>query len=254
MVDNASGQPDDVVDPDPLGGLSDAERSVIHIEDDPAPSPNTTPVPAAQRSSVSIGGQEFDVNPELKAALDGRESQFTQKLNENSRELGELRQWQQTITQPPNSQPAGPDMDALMFEDPTKYRELMSAEIKEDLRKEYSQQRGLDQFWSGFYTQNKDLEGENTIVESIANKNWTHLGTLPVADATSKLAELTRKELMRIQSKFKAGGNPETLPGGRTFTESPGSPSPAPPVDDDEGPSSITDALKLRREAMNYGG
>ncbi len=253
MADNESGQPDGVVDPDPLGGLSDAERSVIKLEDVPDPSESATPADAPQRPSVNIGGQEFDVNPELKAALDSRESQFSTKLNENSRELGELRQWQQSVQQPANPQPAGPDMDALMFEDPARYRELMEERIESNLTTKYEKQRGLDQFWNGFYAQNRDLEGEDAIVKSVANNNWAYLGTLQVPEATTKLAELTRKEFMRIQGKFKPGSDAETLPGGRTFTESPGSPTQPAPVVEDEGPVSITAALKKHRTEIGYG-
>ena len=195
-----------------------------------------------QVREVTINGRKFVVDPEMAEAMAQRDRDFDRKLNEHANELGQLRKLAQGITQ---SQPPAPKgYDTLLFEDPVG----AVNRLKNEIRQEYIQEKKLDQFWNKFYRTNKDLDRDEDdfIVKAILNENLQSLATLPEEDAAAKLADLSRRQILKYQSKNKQDDNEPTP---RTRVESPSRATVRAVPPKDEGPTTLTQLIKQRRQA-----
>ncbi|MCI0526273.1 MAG: hypothetical protein L0Y56_02295 [Nitrospira sp.] len=82
------------------------------------------------------------------------------------------------------------------------FRAKIKKEIMDDMKKEYIRDQNSKSSWSRFYEKNKDLKDEKEIVELVLAKSEKDIGGLPVEEGMKKLADLARKELLRITTKY----------------------------------------------------
>lgn len=241
----------DALDPGVLAGKA-PEQEEPEGEGKPAPSLIT----------VKYGGKEYPLPQEfVEGAWNPRESEFSRKISEQGEELGRLRKLSKGEPPRDGTVLQGPDWDRLIFENPSKAIELLEQRIYGNISTAYDSQRAVDRFWSSFYDQNPDLKGEDFFIQSIANRPevkglraWDENG-VPNPESIERLANLARKEILRLSKK--AGGNAgEALPSReRTIVEGAG-----PPVKgreapkEEEGPKSIGEVLGARKRARAEAG
>lgn len=105
------------------------------------------------------------------------------------------------------------DWDKELFTEPKKvfaqFRDELKAEVREEMVTEYRQEQAMRQFWTDFYTENKDMVGKERLVGPVFQENFARLGEMKVPDARKELANIVREELvaMGVQSKPQ-NGNP----------------------------------------------
>lgn len=219
--------------------------------DAPPDKPESAPV-TPQAQEYTIGGRKFSVDPELARSLEQRESDFNRKLNENSRELGELRK----LVQPARQEPPVKGYDTLLFENPTEAVNRLKSEITAEVTSLYQQDKAQTDFWNGFYSKNQDLDrqDDDMLVRGVLQQNWNSLHALPPQEAAERLANLTRRQILRYSQKAKLEDESTPNPATRTFVEPASHPSPRPaPRAVDEGPATLTDVIKARRAARARG-
>lgn len=215
----------------------------------PEPEHKEEPAPSAQE--VTIAGRKFSVDPELARQLEQREQDFNRKLNEHSQELGQLRK----LVQPQVvEQPKG--YDTLLFENPNEAINRLKKEIREEVVGEYVQDQTQQKFWNGFYSKHKDLsrDDDDFLVRGVLQQNWQTLSPLAPEEASEKLADLTRRQILRYSQKSKVEDENQPITAPRTQVESASRPMPRPaPAREDEGPATLTDVINQRRAARRRG-
>ena len=149
------------------------------------------------------------------------------------------------------------------YVDPKKYlgefRDRIIEEVRTDLTQQYTQQRSQDAFWTGFYSENKDLQPYEDVVKLVLNKNLDSLRDMQSGQASVQLAELTRGYILSLASQF-GGKDPKPNKTQQLAGSSKDTPAlkkePSAASEDDE-PTSLSDAIKLRsqkREKSNITG
>jgi hypothetical protein len=196
------------------------------------------------------------VEPELAAALEGREQEFNRKLSEQGRELGELRTWRRQVEPqlPPRPPPQEYDYDTALFERPREALMRFKQEIVQDLTSRYEGDQAQQRFWAGFYKEHPDLVDEERLVQAVARdlaaQGWSQEPMSRLHDFAAELAQQTRSELLRIARKTREREAPgERLPSGRVPVEG-GSRgrAPAEPAEP-QAPPTISGLLEARRRA-----
>lgn len=138
------------------------------------------------------------------------------------------------------------DWDTLMFANPKeavkKIKEQAVNEAKRDLRREYSNDQSTNKFWTDFYNANADLKEDHDLVETLLEKHMAEIGDLPVAKAMEKLADLTRKRIMRY-----SGGKGQSR--SRAVAEGASPPTSKKPAADKPKVTTLTDIIRNRRES-----
>ena len=241
----------------------------------PSPEPQQTPTPpAAPDAAVMTGGpgvtpadapgpakirwdqRDWTVTPDVAEAWERREKQFEAKFAEYSQEIGALRQrareWEAQQERlrtalVPNGQPnAEPDLDTLLFTNPKQALALHERQILAKLEGQRQVEKDRAEFWDTFYGTHKDLDRshDHYLVESVLQRPFPDLASLPVEEGHKKLGDLTRAEIMRFLKKRASGssGSPRTVVEGASGRVE-RSAAPA----EDEGPRSLTDVINARR-------
>ncbi len=110
------------------------------------------------------------------------------------------------------------------------------------VRQEYNAEQGKEKFWQQFYAKNKDLkrDDDHDLVEMVLSKNLKDLANIPVADALTKLADLTRDRIMKY-----TGG--QARKGKRAVAEGSAPTAPRTPPEKPKVPGSLSEVLKNRR-------
>lgn len=172
-----------------------------------------------------------DGAPDPKEADKGQQQQqqkpketVEERLNrlevENARLTGELRGLSTTRSAPQQKPEPKPERDweKLFFEDTPGAIKALREDIKEEITTElttkYSTDRNTRDFWAEFYRAHPDLKDDDDLVQATLNKNAASLGDLPVAVASSKLADLTRERIMRYTGEKKEPGKKAVVEGG----------------------------------------
>ena len=188
-------------------------------DDAPAPAATSTPEPdqPPTRSRVKIGRQEFEVEPDMAAALEERERDYMRGIQMDRREREELDRFRRAAQPAPVS--TEPDFNTLLFENPSKALALHAERIKRDLQQQYADARMRDRTWAKFYEDHADLVGEEFLVQARYEADYDSIAGLPVTKALEILADNVRKDLLRISRKTKGTGNPTALPTGRARVE-----------------------------------
>lgn len=177
-------------------------------------------------------------------------------MDDLRRENAELRRLippaQPKVAVPGEPEPE-PDWDKMLFADPKGalklHGERVAKQVSQDLRAEYQRDRGTAEFWNRFYGTHPDLKQDSDLVEIVLNSNLPSLANIPVEDAYSKLAELTRDRILRY-----AGGAAKKRP--KAQAEGAGgirTPAPA-PEPESTNITSLSDVLRGNRARRRKAG
>jgi hypothetical protein len=180
-------------------------------------------------------------------------------MGQQGEELGRLRKLQQQVDALNQAQAAQaqPNLDTLLFENPTKALEIHRQQIVNELTQKYEAEKRQQEFWRDFHSRHKDLDGDDLVIHAVAARNAAGLSTItdPV-EMADKIADLSRREILRISNRAKSDTPDKT----RAVVE--GSSIAAPklqprPEAEEKGSLSqtIRDRRKARQEAaLSKGG
>lgn len=209
---------------------------------DDAPKPTDPPPTEPKMYNVSIGGQTMMVAEDVYDAIMAERAEVAASRNPDP-------------TPPPRVEEEGDDYTDLLFSDPNalveKITERVTAEVSSKLGNAYRADQAQKDFWSSFYTENKDLREEDGIVKMVLAKNWDMLKSLPGKRGRDKLAELTEAEILRIVNKRGAPPPGRHVP---LEGDSPSAPGRAPVASAAEPTGKVLtlgDALRERRKARD---
>jgi hypothetical protein len=132
---------------------------------------------------IYLGGKKFNTVEELAI--------YTQRLEQEKNTTAH--------TAPTTQAPKEKAISELLFEDPEKALALHEQKVISKLKAEENQRKQEQEFWTKFYSENKDLEESSDIVQFTLNKAWQELETLHPEQASQKLAEYTRKTISRFR-------------------------------------------------------
>lgn len=191
--------------------------------------------------------EEDQPEPQAKDPTAERFERMERELELMRRENDDLRR--RNPVEPVVRQPAEPedetDWDELIFKDPKQavklIKEQARKEITTELRREYTQEQGTNQFWTDFYNDNPDLKEDDDLVQTMLNSNLAKLGGMPVKKAMDELADLTRKRIMRYSN------GKGRRPGNRAVAEGASPPRPGRPAPDAEKVVTLSDIIKNRK-------
>lgn len=193
--------------------------------------------------------EDPDFSAERKKAAEPNSEleQLRRELELNRREIEDLRR--RTPVEPAvRNQPEAeeePDWDELLFKDPKAamklHGERVAKSVREELRREYAQDQGTNQFWSDFYKDHPDLEGDDDLVQTMLNSNLAKLGGMPVKKAMDELADLTRQRIMRYSN------GKGRRPGNRAVAEGASAPRPGRPAPAADKVVTLSDIIRNRK-------
>ena len=167
---------------------------------------------------IYLGGKKFNNVEELAI--------YTQKLEMTAKqEQAPVQVKAPTVTDKPISE--------LIFEDPEKALALHEERVIQKLKAEETRAKGEQQFWTDFYNKNNDLNGESDLVDFVVQKHMGELGHLHPDQAAEKIAEYSRKALVRFRG---ATETTKSLPSG-TAKVGPSNTRSAPVMAESEAPA-----------------
>lgn len=151
---------------------------------------------------VKIGEQEIET--------DAASAQIITTLSGELQNLaGMVQQLQQASRQTPTTQQKSTqkaeeyDFSTGIFTEPAVAIAKLTEQIREQVKAEvvgmYQSAESSKDFWSTFYSDNKDLKEEKIIVDAVLSRDYSKLSNLPTAEAAKKLAESAKKELLRLK-------------------------------------------------------
>jgi hypothetical protein len=135
---------------------------------------------------IYLGGKKFNNVEELAI--------YTQKLEMTSQ--AQPAQVQATTKAVANTDKP---ISELIFEDPERALALHEERVIQKLKAEETRVKGEQQFWTDFYSKNNDLNGESDLVDFVVQKHMGELGHLHPDQAAEKIAEYSRKALVRFR-------------------------------------------------------
>lgn len=200
------------------------------------------PPAAPERVKVKVGNEEIETDPTSAAALNA--------LLQNNAQMRQL--IEKGFTQPaatPPKKDAAYDYATGLFTEPEVALARLRAEIKQEIVGEvtasYTQAETRKDFWAGFYADNADLVPEKLIVNAVLGRDWDKLKELPAAEASKKLSEAAKKEILRLSGgKSPSDPNPRPVEGVGDGKTPPASGKPG-----EEKITSISDVIRARKEA-----
>jgi len=152
---------------------------------------------------VTIGDQEFAVTEEMAKALNSQKEEFDSALSEIRNETKTQIQDLQKEIKPVEKK----EEELDVWSDPAGYikNQIESAktEIETKLTGAYNKQVSQQKFWDNFYAENDDLKDDKFMVEAVMGRDWNELGSMDGSKAAKKLAERTRKEILKLNPQKK---------------------------------------------------
>src|SRR5690606_11714895 len=132
-------------------------------------------------------------------------------------------------------------VDEKLFQSPKDVLKTMEERIVSKVSKEltstYNKDQGERAFWNDFYAANPDLKADDDLVKATLQGNMSRLGGLPVSQAVTELAALTRDRISRYSK----------TPRQRPQVEGANPPSPKPPKQEEYKPKTLSDVIRNRR-------
>ncbi len=174
--------------------------------------------------NIRYAGNTYTVPEHLADAWHAREDDFRKKLSDRGDELGRLRQQTQPAPRQEQSQEVDPVDDLTEFlASPSKVlaqrEKRLREEVKAELRQELDMKSAQQQYWGTFYNENKDLAGQEDVIEFLVTKHFQDLKDLSPAESRIELAKKAKSFLGR-----STAGKP--LPGRQVQGERPSSSTP----------------------------
>lgn len=125
-------------------------------------------------------------------------------------------------------------------------RAEIKSEVKDEMTAQYNAVETQKEFWTSFYADNDDLKSEKLIVQAVLNRDMSKLKDLSIPEAAKKLAEATKKELMRLKGGTSDADDSRQLEGGSNK-------NPVPPKNksDDDKVLSLSDIVRKRQAARH---
>ncbi len=192
---------------------------------------------------VEIGGKKFRVLKEQVGDVSELFKTTSDRLVESERALTELRAGTPQPVTPIVEGDKPEDIGTLLFTDPAKAVAAIKQEIVREVAGMYTAEESRKGFWTDFYKDHPDLEDSDLMVRAIAGKNFSTLGPMKASAAGNELADLTRKEILRMVNKSKGGNSGSdrstSLEGTRALS------APAAP-EEHKGPQSLSATIKAR--------
>ncbi|MFQ5895652.1 MAG: hypothetical protein ACE5JJ_07540 [Nitrospinota bacterium] len=250
-------KPKDQPDPEEPKGQDAPEVDPSTLEALEGGAPEGEPgEPAAQPKliEVSIEGSKFAVPEDVARALEERERGFQRKLSEQGSELGELRKFRQGMATRMGLADDGgvekePPISELIFSEPERFVESLEQRIVGKLTSAYTADKNQEKFWGDFYRDNPELSKAPKVVEATLRDNWASLSGMTPPEASAKLADLSRAELLRLTELIRPAGGEREVPGrGRAVVERGGGGASA-ALGEPEGPNSLSEVVRTRRRA-----
>lgn len=177
-------------DPD---GAAERDRSIM--EGGPGQGADGQPAFA-----FSYKGKEFKTQEEVTSYIDELQQQRETQRQEPVRE-----QRQEPARQEPAAKRrAGEsiDFDKELYTDPKKvfgqFRDEIKAEIQQEMTDKYNADQTMREFWSSFYTENKDMKGKEILVDAVFQRALKDIGELPIGKAKEELASRVREAALQI--------------------------------------------------------
>ena len=220
----------------PPGDTAGLEPGQVLPTTPAAPDPPASP----PLQDVSIGGQTYQVSPDVAALVHTQQQQLATVQEQNTRltqRLGEFDTWRQQMGQAitGHTGPAQPiDYTTLLYTDPTTAFSRFKEEVVGELRTMYqndqqerASQDALQRFMDNFYTTHHDLRNLRPLVQTTLQAHAQEWSQLPTHEIDRRLAEATRAQALQIAQQFGAGGggpNLRLVEGGGEVPGSPGGP------------------------------
>ena len=206
---------------------------------------------APELISTMIGGVEYMLTPEAAAAYQSERDQIAADRQSTDHSFNDMLNGPPADTQQDEDELE--DIAAQFYADPKKALAAMEARIRSNITHEvttsYHQDQAVQQFWTDFYTEHPDLKDEDRIVKTVMSQSWDGVKNLKGKDARNKVAELTKRELLRIANKMNKGapkGDSTNLEGDTT----PASTTPRKVVDNTKPETlSLSAAIRERKRA-----
>ena len=226
------------------------ENPPVRAEEEPEESFSALEGGPGEELPPEEGGEESGegAEPEL---VDVQIGSRTIKMSPEDAEAyeEERQKWSRPAPQAPQA-PVAPKaeadpldgLDEELFRDPKSAVRKITGAVETKLRTEYQQEKAREVFWRDFFQENPDLRDVSGLVDSVVAAHAAEIGPLPITAARKRIAELTRKEVVRIAKVGQKGNSSklETPNRGRV-------PPVRQPTQGDEKPGSLIASLKARQ-------
>lgn len=126
-----------------------------------------------------------------------------------------------------------------------KLRAEIKAEVKAELGGMYEAAETKKDFWNTFYSENADLKTEKLVVDAVLQRDYSKLSTMPIAEASAKLSDSVKKELMRLKGgKSDSDTSNKGVEGSSTRLNTPNTGQPT-----DSNIMSLSEIIRNRQQA-----
>jgi hypothetical protein len=235
-------------EPGPESAPPPSEHPAASAPVTPPPERPAAPVPDPESERIRAEREQWQRDRELWMA-----------------ERDQTRQWQRQVEQrlPPPPVPAQPDIERIWYENPRQAMQL----IRQDILGEVTQQYRLDQeaqkreqimrdFVGGMYESHPELRGEDQLVAFVLQRDGVEIGKMRIPEARAALAKGVRDEIFRMERRASEMRTREEghapPPAHRAIVEGGSASRSAPRREaEDSGAKSITELLRMRREARD---
>lgn len=166
---------------------------------------------ATKEAESEQSGQSSEAKPQSSAIYLGNKK--FESVDELAKYTSQLEQERAVSAQPQaEAKQTGKKISELLFEDPDQALEIHEQRIIKKLKEEEAAKNNEVAFWNRFYVDHKDLSDERDVVDFVLGKNWNELRAMHPDQAAERLAEYSRKTLMRFK---KTAGEKKELPSGQ---------------------------------------
>lgn len=160
-------------------------NQAIEAPKEEAPQEQTKP-DVKDSAPIYLGGKKFNSVEEL--------AQYTSNLEKERYATQVVNH----VAAPVTGQAEKP-LSELIFEDPERALAIHERKVIEKLKAEETQKANEQRFWNDFYKENKDLSDDTEMVQFVMNKHWGEISQMHPEQASKKIAEYTRKTILRYK-------------------------------------------------------
>ena len=207
-----------------------------------------------QTEPVEMGGRTFHVPSDFAQAwrqemqqVSGMRDEFQANRHDLNQMRGTLDQLRQVFA--PDSRQ--PDLATQLYTDPNAAFQQLEDRIVGRMQGMYQQDQTHQRFWQDFYTEHEELRNFDGLVRTTLQSSPALLQTPNTVEGRAALAKEVRASAMAIAKQF-GGPTPPRLrqvESGAGLSRSAPTDEPTEDTETTQGPRSINEALKQRRQA-----